>query len=280
LAFAFTCMANLQIKFIPAIPSFQVLFSRNMQFAVYSFLYSKVNKVPLDEKIPTVSLKRLVMRSFIGSFGVFLHFVGIKYLPLSEAIVLYQMMPMLTGVLATIMLKEKFELRQLFCIIFSVVGVVLIVKPPFLFGSEVERDPTQIIGAIAMLSSALVDSFAFILIRQIAGKIPNQIMVYYVGLLGALMAGVGMIFLGVGDVFFGDFIHLFLVGALYYIVQLTRNRAFKFGEAGKLAILGATELVYAYLIDIFYFGIAPDKLSVVGSLTIMGCVISMMIRRK
>ena len=73
------------------------------------------------------------MRGLAGGFGVNCLFQGIKLLPLSEAVVLFKSTPLWTALILVFVLKqEKFSIKQLLIVSFSILGICLIARPPFI----------------------------------------------------------------------------------------------------------------------------------------------------
>ena len=102
-----------------------------------------------DEKVP--------MRRFIGLFGLYF---SLQYLSVSDATVLQFLAPIFTAVAGALFLKENFSKEQAFAsceshsivnapresersmltpeVVFSLLGVVLIARPSFMFESNVD----------------------------------------------------------------------------------------------------------------------------------------------
>jgi drug/metabolite transporter (DMT)-like permease len=121
----------------------------------------------------------LAARGFVGFFGLAPGYYALKYLSLSDATVLTFLSPVLVGALAFLFLKEPFTKTEALTGLTSLLGVVLIAKPTFLFPPAVadpskdEVTPEERARAVGI---ALLGTFgaagAYLLIRKI-GKRAN-----------------------------------------------------------------------------------------------------------
>jgi drug/metabolite transporter (DMT)-like permease len=74
---------------------------------------------------------QLITRGLVGAAGACFIFEGLKYVSLSENLVLVRTNPIWTAVIAfTILKKDRFSLNLLATLIIGFVGVLLIARPP------------------------------------------------------------------------------------------------------------------------------------------------------
>ena len=86
--------------------------------------------------------------------------------------------PMFTALYARIFLKEKIAIADILNLIFVFVGIVFIVKPPFIFGDSDTffEDPEAIYAMIALIiGSAILQAGVFTILRVLKGKIFNTL---------------------------------------------------------------------------------------------------------
>lgn len=60
-------------------------------------------------------------------------FLGIKTIPISEAITIVMIMPIITTFLGYLLLNEKFGIIDIFCTLIGFLGIIFIMKPNFIF---------------------------------------------------------------------------------------------------------------------------------------------------
>lgn len=78
----------------------------------------------------------LVLRGFAGFFGVWGMYSALQYLDLTDATVITFLSPITTAIGGAIFLGERLVVMEYLAAVASLVGVVLIARPPFLFGPE------------------------------------------------------------------------------------------------------------------------------------------------
>jgi len=77
----------------------------------------------------------LVIRGITGFFGLCGLYWSLQYLSVADATVLTDLTPLTTAVAGYLILKESYSTKQAVAAVCSLIGVVLIARPPFLFGS-------------------------------------------------------------------------------------------------------------------------------------------------
>jgi drug/metabolite transporter (DMT)-like permease len=124
---------SLDIKFNP----FQILFYRMIITYICCILYMYITQSVEDSPFGPKSVRHLLFtRGFLGFFGVFWLYFSLQYLSLSDAVAITFLVPMITGIMAWIMLHERYSIIQGICAVISFTGVLLIAKPLFIFGEK------------------------------------------------------------------------------------------------------------------------------------------------
>jgi drug/metabolite transporter (DMT)-like permease len=91
----------------------------------------KYKKIPLLG--PKQQRKLLLTRSFFGIFAVVFTNFAIKYIAPSDSSAISHTNIILTAIIARIFLKEKIGIQHLIALLLTVVGVLLMTKPSFIF---------------------------------------------------------------------------------------------------------------------------------------------------
>lgn len=76
----------------------------------------------------------LLLRGLCGFSGLLCAYQAFRYLSVSDTVTIQFLQPTVTGLLGYLLLKEPFTLREATAGIVSLCGVVLISRPPFIFG--------------------------------------------------------------------------------------------------------------------------------------------------
>ncbi|XP_034070410.1 solute carrier family 35 member G1 isoform X2 [Gymnodraco acuticeps] len=134
LATVFFSIIALLVKTIEGIHAIEISAIRcffQMLFTMPLLIYHKTGFLgPRDQRI------YLVLRGFIGSNAMILLFYAVQQMPLADATVIMFSNPVFTSILAWIFLKERCTIWDCVFTVFTITGVLLIARPPFLFGDH------------------------------------------------------------------------------------------------------------------------------------------------
>ncbi|KAM3129267.1 hypothetical protein pb186bvf_018646 [Paramecium bursaria] len=139
----FNATNTLLCKQIPRLPTEELLFIRAIVMLAINSTF--ISSFQLDVyKSNTDLTTKLILRSVVGCTAQVLFYSALKYLTLSEGVVLYRTSPIWTTIMAIAYLKkERFGLSLMVFIVTCLVGITLIAQPPFL---------SQIIHGVAINS--------------------------------------------------------------------------------------------------------------------------------
>ncbi|XP_078247452.1 solute carrier family 35 member G1 isoform X2 [Pogona vitticeps] len=167
-AFLFS-VASLLLKKIEDVHSVEVSAFRcvfQMALVLPGLIYYKTGFLG-----PKAKRMFLFFRGLLGSSAMILLYYAFQVMPLADATVITFSSPVFTSLLAWIFLKEKYSPWDLLFTLFTITGVVLIARPPFLFGTEVtgiEGSYTDHLkGTIAAVTSAIAAASTIVILRKI-----------------------------------------------------------------------------------------------------------------
>lgn len=109
----------------------------------------------------------LLLRAFMGFFGIGFYMLGLERLPMGDASALGFVSPIVSTSVAWLTMGEQCPGRTEMGALFStLVGIVLVARPPALFGDHTDGsvDP---LGVALALASALTAGLAIVLIRKV-----------------------------------------------------------------------------------------------------------------
>src|SRR5690606_7532005 len=101
---------------------------------------------------------RLVLRGVFGLGGLGCFYFAVTSLPLAEVTVIHHLNPLVTTVLAALVLRERVGWPLALAIATSLGGTVLVARPALLFGGDSGLDPA---GVTAALGGAVFSAFAY-----------------------------------------------------------------------------------------------------------------------
>jgi drug/metabolite transporter (DMT)-like permease len=107
----------------------------------------------------------LFMRSVAGFGSIAFGFLAVELIPIGDELVLVALSPLMASILSYFILGEPWRLPELFGTMLSLVGVVMVAKPPVLFGGSLHHDSTFYRGVTYALVSACCAAMTFIFVR-------------------------------------------------------------------------------------------------------------------
>lgn len=164
LAFGFM---NVSVKAISGMHVSEIVFFR----AIVQIIMALAVLTYQKEKPWGNNPKMLVLRGFFGSMGLLCYFYSLQVMPLSNALVIHYLSPILTTLLALWMGDETVKGQQWLFFAISFLGVIIVNG----VSSVVTLD-----GLLAGFGGAVFSAFAYNTIRRLKGKEnPNVVVLYF-----------------------------------------------------------------------------------------------------
>ena len=122
----------------------------------------------------------LLMRGALGAIGINCFYWSLVHLPLGEATLIQYTNPIFATILAALWVGERVRPGELACLATALLGVVLITRPGFLFGSAASAYDTRDI-AIALFG-AVCSGAAYAAVRKLGSREHSTVVVFYLPL--------------------------------------------------------------------------------------------------
>ncbi|KAF8259028.1 integral membrane protein DUF6 [Lactarius quietus] len=278
---------NLSVKVLNSldepVPTFELILVRMGITTACSVVYMCWKKIPDPLLGPKGVRTLLVFRGLSGFIGLCGIYFSLQYLSLSDATVLTFLVPICTGFSGAVFLKEPFSLRELLAGLFSFVGVLLIARPQFLFGSPQkfldppEVTPTQrMLSVIAALIGVLGATGAYTLIRGIGKRVHVLHAMTSFSSQCVIGSTLGMILFRLPLVIPTRtlwLVMLFLIGIFGFLAQVLLTMGLQRETAGRGALAIYTSIVFAVVFEFAVFHTTPSTLSIIGALVIVSSAI-------
>ncbi|KAI0776960.1 DUF6-domain-containing protein [Trametes elegans] len=282
----------------PPVPAFELIFVRMGITWICCITYMLIAKVPDPILGPKGVRLLLAARGFFGFFGLFGVYYSLQYLSLSDATVLTFLAPMCTAVTGAVLLHEPFSWREAVAGLTSLLGVVLIARPAFLFGQhhhpnpvmdidmgdivegthgEVDGamivTPAQRVAAVGVaLLGVLGSTGAYTTIRAIGKRAhPLHNLVSFSSQC-VIVATVGMLVMRTPIVVptrWDWLVMLVLIGIFGFIAQVLLTMGLQREAAGRGTMAIYIQIVFATIFERVVFHTSPPFLSVIGTLIIL-----------
>ncbi|KAG1736881.1 drug/metabolite transporter superfamily [Suillus paluster] len=290
--FFFACM-NISVKMLnnlePPVHAFQIIVVRMGITFICCAIYMIIMRIPNPIIGPKGVRTLLVIRGITGFFGLCGLYLSIQYLSVADATVLGFLKPLTTAVAGCVLLKERYSIKQAVAGVCSLLGVVLIARPPFLFVSLPaaipeghylpEPTPVQRLAGVGVsMVSVLGATAAYTSIRAI-GKRAHALHILTSFSLGCtIMASLGMIAFNISVVYptsrsWTWTLLLLMNGVFGFVAQVLLTMGLQ-RETVSRGLTGVyIQVLFAVVLERLIFGVVPSLLSVIGAVIIMSCAL-------
>ncbi|KAH7334052.1 hypothetical protein B0J17DRAFT_675174 [Rhizoctonia solani] len=288
----FFSLMNLSVKFLTAIgepiPTLEIVCIRMFITFICCQAYMFAAGVPDPILGPKGVRKWLVIRGVVGFFGLFGLYYSLHYMSLSDATVLTFLAPTVTAAFGFLFLREAVSWKQAAAGLASLVGVVLIAKPTFLFGGNGKTDTGSGVGGptvteaqrmvavgVAMLG-VLGSSAAYISLRVIGKRAHPMHTMSYFSLWCVLVSLVS------GLATHGQWVMphkwtwvgmLTIVGLFGFCAQLLLTLGFQRETASRGSMVLYIQVIFSLVFERVAFGVSPSGLSLLGTCVIIASAI-------
>ena len=204
-----------------------------------------------------------LVRSLAGVSAVACYFYAIARLPLADAVLLNQSMPLFVPLVERAWLGERVPRRLWGVLLLGFAGLVVILRP----GSGVfER------AALVGIASAMLAAVAQVGIRRLTHTEPVTRIVFYFGLIGSIAAAAPAA-LWWRSPTPATWAVLLVMGVFATVGQLTLTRSYFYAPAAQVGPFLYVGPVFAGLLDWVVWGRLPDRLFVIGAAMVTAAAI-------
>ncbi|GBM99214.1 Solute carrier family 35 member G1 [Araneus ventricosus] len=212
----------------------------------------------------------LLVRSIVGNIAVCSYYFGFAYLPIAEASLLFYSTPVFTIFIGCIFLKEKCGPSETISVIFSLLGIVLVSFPDFTF--DTARDTTNTIKGVAgSIIGAITQAVALAVVRKIT-FIPPAVVSFWWALVGIPFSAV-LSSLHTGRVHSWqcglEAWIIIMIAVLGFVSELCLVAALKSTDAVIVSIALTSEILWAFILQIFVNNEWPNFLCNLGGMAIL-----------
>jgi drug/metabolite transporter (DMT)-like permease len=266
-ALAFTLMSA-GVKTVSAdYPTGELVFFRSA-FALVPLLAWLAWQGDLINAVRTSNVAGHLLRGLIGTCGMFASFVALSYLPLPDAVAIGYAAPLITVVLAAVVLKETVRAYRWTAVVIGFAGV-LIMLTPHLNASALARGLSAgpAVGIVFALFAAFCAAGATIQVRRLTQSEKTGAIVLYFSLMTTVL-GLATIVLGWRLPGSGDLALLVLTGILGGVGQILLTQSYRYADTSLLAPFEYTTMIWALLTGWFIFGELPQTAVLSGGLIV------------
>lgn len=148
--------------------SFQIIFFRGFTQISLASLFIYLNRstnaeTPLFGSTNSIKLL-LFLRSLFGYGGIAFAFLSVEKMPIGDSTVLIMLSTIFASIASYFVLGEPWRLGELIATVVSLMGVILVSRPPALFG---EDDAADAVGVVFALLAAVSAGVAYTTVRML-----------------------------------------------------------------------------------------------------------------
>lgn len=256
--------------------------TQQSQTSVTSDIQKRWNIHKVKRRQSTKSYKCLIwsaiiMRGVCGGVGTLLLFQASMLLPVGDMQSLMALTAAITPFLAFLFFKDTLTKLHLLSLIGAVIGVVLIVQPPFMFRkvsedeSKSEKEGEIVMGYVYAISGAAVQSLIYICI-QFARKVPIYMLTMSQSIMGVVTGLIVLLYSGnlgnskilwIDNGF--DAAFLIITGCVGYTFLWLITMSGRYITSGVIALLLNLSIVWGYIIQITVFEEKPTWITIIGA---------------
>ncbi len=257
-AFFFSLM-NLLVKVAGTqIPSQEIVLSRSVIVMLITLWLMRRGRVP----VWGVRKKLLLLRSLLGFTALSCFYFALTRLTLADATVLQFTSPVFTAVLAVMVLGERLQWKGAALILLSLVGVSLVARPAFVFGTmAADLDP---LAVVVTLIGAMLSAGAYVTVRRLNATEDPLVIVFYFAAF-SMVASIPIVAPHAVVPRGADWAVLLGVGLTTMAAQVALTNALRLEEAARAVPVGYLQIVFAALWGMLFFREYPDGLGLVGA---------------
>jgi len=266
-AFGFALMAlfvRLCDDFGGPVSSFQKSFFRNLVALVIALLAFTGEKVKVESSTSTLnfnSLSLLLLRSTLGTVGIFANFYALSRITIAEGQTLNKTAPFFTVLFAWLFLGEKASRRQMLPLVLAFLGVVLIAKPGFA-GAAAFPLAMGILGGVCA-------GGAYACVRALRQQAVDPALIVLFFSVFSCLASVPFMVAGFDPMTWKQVAILFGAGAGAAIGQFGITLAYGYAAPREIAVYDYSNILFTAMFGLLFFGQIPDLWSLVGFAAIL-----------
>jgi drug/metabolite transporter (DMT)-like permease len=245
---------------------------------MFNYFYFSVTLITLyitkvnifsDKFITTSKFGLLILRNLLAICSIILLTFALKYMHISDVFSIFFIYPAFVIIFSILFLGEKSWWFDYVCCITCFIGVVLIVRPDFIFDSDRQKESKNFYFLLVILS-ALIKACEDVSTRFLGKEIHFQSINLFYSSMGMLIFPSILIILHSQMPSFTVFEYLifFFTGLSAWLYQTFATLAFQNENAGRVSIINYLQVDFMYIIDITVFHKQLILTDLIGTLLI------------
>jgi len=216
----------------------------------------------------------LLLRGTSGFLALSCFFWALVHLPIAEATVLQYLNPVFTALLAALLLGEPLRWREGLSVAGSLLGLLLVTRPSFLFGQVAGLDPVACAVAVA---GGFFSAISYVTVRRIGTREDPLVIVFWFPLAATPLSLPAVLPVWQWPTPW-EWVLLLGVGVATQAAQVFMTRGLQLEPAARATAVSYLQVVFAVLWGLLVLGERPDALTLLGALLIIASALTLVLR--
>ena len=238
-------------------PTGQLIFFRGF-FGLIPILFI-IPKERFGNLLKTEKIKLHLVRAFGGAFAMTFLYLGLKFLPIADAITISFAAPIFATIFSIIFLNEKVRLIRWLAIFFGLTGVIIVLKPGTELFTYYSFFPILFCIGFATISIA---------IKKLSKTEPDYLIALYFTLV-LILFGLISISIGWKKIDIADIHYLIIIGLSGSIGNIFLTKSIREADISLVTPIKYLSLVFAIIAGWLIFNEIPSVLTISGAMLII-----------
>ena len=263
---AFSAMNALVKAVSDELPTMEIVFARTLMMGLLTLGMLRRAGVT---NVLGVNRRLLFVRGAVGATALSLLYVALGRIPLGDATTLHYTAPVWTALTAAVFLRERPGPLVVAGTAVSLVGVVFIAQPVFLFGGS----GLDGVGVAAAVAASVLAGSVYTVVRKLRETDHPLVIVFalaWVGTAGALPFALAGTWTWPSPTAWGL---LVAIGVTTQIGQVGLTESLHRLPAGRASAIGYVQILLAFVWGVLFFGTVPNRWSLGGAVLVLSSVL-------
>ena len=238
-------------------PTGQLIFFRGF-FGLIPILFI-IPKERFGNLLKTEKIKLHLVRAFGGAFAMTFLYLGLKFLPIADAITISFAAPIFATIFSITFLNEKVRLIRWLAIFFGLTGVIIVLKPGTELFTYYSFFPILFCIGFATISIA---------IKKLSKTDPDYLIALYFTLV-LILFGLISISIGWKKIDITDIHYLIIIGLSGSIGNIFLTKSIREADISLVTPIKYLSLVFAIIAGWLIFNEIPSVLTISGAMLII-----------
>jgi drug/metabolite transporter (DMT)-like permease len=272
----FTTMAAAVKYLSDSIETGQIIFYRSFVGLVLLIVWMAARR-EFPAALKTARPLGHLWRAVIGTTAMALYFLALARLPLPDVTAILYASPLITLMLATLLLKEKVGIHRWSAVGTGLGGVLIILWPHL--GAGLGQGGAAAFGALLAFAAAWAMALVMIQIRSLTSTESTSTIVFYFSLYPSLLALMTLPF-GWTVPNAAELVLLIMIGLGGGVGQLLLTQSYRYAPASVVAPFEYTAMLWALVLGFVIFGDVPQAIMLLGAAIVIAAGLYVIYRER